>query len=65
MKKILKDTQECGDYSVSIMCENNRAINISKTLVIHLKIQHSPFNNHFLQEQVVDQSDKLEQIPTK
>jgi hypothetical protein len=65
MKQTLKDIKVEYDQPISIICDNTSAINISKNLVMHSKMKHIPIKYHFLREQVVEQSVKLEYIATK
>jgi len=50
---------------IFIKCNNKCVISISKNLVFHSKIKHIPIKYHFHREQVVEQTMKMEYIPTK
>jgi hypothetical protein len=65
MKQTLQDIKVEYDQPISIICDNTSAINISKNLVMHSKMKHIPIKYHFLREQVVEQSVKMEYIATK
>jgi hypothetical protein len=65
MKKTLQDIKIEYDQTISIICDNTSAINISKNHVIHSKPKRIPIKYHFLTEQVVELSIKLEYISTK
>lgn len=65
MKQNIKDLQENGDQPFPIFCDNTFAINIYKNHVMHSKMNCIPIKYHFLQEQFIDQTIRLEYIPTK
>jgi hypothetical protein len=65
MKQTLKDIKVEYDHPISIICDNTSAINISKNHVMYSKTKNIPIKYHFLREQVIEQSVKLEYIPTK
>jgi hypothetical protein len=65
MKQTLKDIKVEYDQTISILCDNTSAINISNNLVMLSKTKHIPIKYHFLREQVTYQNVKLEYIITK
>jgi hypothetical protein len=65
MKKTLQDIEVKYDEPISILCDNTRAISISKNLVMHSKTKHIPIKYHFLWEQGTEKNIKLEYIGTK
>jgi len=65
MKQTLKDIQVEYNQTISILCDNNNAINISKNLVMHSKMKHNPIKYNFLREKVIEQNVQLEYISTK
>jgi hypothetical protein len=65
MKQTLTDIQVEYDKPIPIYCDNTSAISISKNLVMHSKTKHMPIKYHFLQEQVVYNNIKVENVSTK
>jgi hypothetical protein len=65
IKHNIKDIQVPCEQHVSIMCDNNNAINLSKNPIQHSNTKHIPIKYNFLQEQVQDQVVKLEYVPFK
>ena len=52
------------DDLIPIFCDNTSAINISKNLVMYSKRKHIPIKFHFLREQVLNNTIKLEYVST-
>jgi hypothetical protein len=50
MKQTLQDIKIEYKKPISILCENNNAIIISKNPEMHSKKKHIPINYHFLRE---------------
>ena len=65
MKQALKDIQVTYDDPIPILCDNIRAISISKNPVMHCKKKHIPIYYHFLQEHIAEKNTKMEYIGTK
>eukprot|EP00253_Pinus_taeda_P001972 PITA_01972 len=65
MMQTLQDIQITCTPPISILCDNTRAISISKNPVMHSKTKHIPIKYHFLHEQVLEQKVKLEYVPSK
>jgi hypothetical protein len=65
MKQTLTDIQVDYDEPIPIYCDNTRATNISKNLVIHSKKKHISNKYHFLQEQVVEKNIRVEYVGRK
>jgi hypothetical protein len=65
MKQTLKDIKVEYDQTISIICNNTSAINISNNPIMHSKMKHIPIKYHFLREKETRQSVKLEYISTK
>lgn len=64
MKQTLKDFKGVYDEHIYILCDNTSAINISKNLIMHSRINHILIQYHFLREKVVENEVKLEYVPT-
>ena len=62
---MLADIHIHYDVPIPIFCDNTSAISISKNLVMHSKMKHIPIKFHFLREQVLSNSIKLEYVGTK
>ena len=65
MKQTLQDVHVQFSNPIPILCDNTSAISISKNLVMHSKTKHIPIKYHFVREQVLDRTIKLEHIGTK
>jgi hypothetical protein len=65
MKQTLIDIQVEYDELIPIYYDNTSAINISKNPVMHSKMKHIPIKYHFLQEQVVENNNRVEYVGTK
>ncbi len=65
MKKNLQDVHVQSSNSIFILCDNTNAISISRNLVMHSKTKHIPIKYHFVREQVLDKTIKLEHIGKK
>eukprot|EP00253_Pinus_taeda_P028252 PITA_28252 len=65
MMQTLQDFQITCTPPISILCDNTSAIIISKNLVMHSNTKHIPIKYQFLREQVLEQKDKLEYVPSK
>ena len=52
------------DDPIPIFCDNTSAIITSKNLVMHSKTKHIPIKFHFLREQVLNNTIKLEYVST-
>eukprot|EP00253_Pinus_taeda_P003791 PITA_03791 len=61
----LQDFKITCTPAISILCDNTSVISISKNPVMHSKTEHIPIKYHFLREQVLEQKDKLEYVPSK
>jgi hypothetical protein len=65
MKQTLQETQVKYDEPISIFCDNNNAIIISKNPLMHSKTKQIPMKILFLREQVTYKNFKVEYIVTK
>ena len=65
MMQTLQDIHITCTPPISILCDNTRAISISKNPIMHSKTKHIPIKYHFLHEQVLEQKVKLEYVPSK
>ena len=65
MKQMLADIHIHYDDHIPIFCDNTSSISISKNTVMHSKMKHIPIKFHFLQEQVLSNTIKLEYVGTK
>ena len=65
MKHMLADIHIHYDAPIPIFCDNTSAISISKNTVMHSKMKYIPIKFHFLQEQVLSNTIKLEYVGTK
>jgi bifunctional DNase/RNase len=65
MKQNLVDIQVVYDEPILIYCDNTSAINISKNLVMHSKMEHIPIKYHFLREQVAEKNIRVEYVGIK
>ena len=64
MRQILHDYGLSFSYT-PIMCDNTRAINLSKNPVLHSRIKHIEIRHHFLRDHVQHGDIALEFICTK
>ena len=64
MKQMLEDIHVTYDEHIPIFCNNTSAISISKNPVMHSKIKHIPIKFHFLREQVLNNTIKMEYVST-
>jgi hypothetical protein len=65
MKKTLTNIQVEYDEPIPIYCDNTSAINISKNLVMHSKMNHIPIKYYFLREQVAENNIRVDYVGTK
>ena len=62
---MLADIHIHYDDPIPIFRDNTSAISISKNPVMHSKTKHIPIKFHFLREQVLSNTIKLEYVRTK
>ena len=65
MKQTLKDLQIRYDDPITINCDNNSAISISKNPVMHSKTKHIPIKYHFLRDHVTQKVVKIMHVDAK
>ncbi len=65
MKQTLNDVHITFEDSIPIVCDNTSAISISKNPVMHSKTKHIPIKYHFVREQVLNKTMKLDYVGTK
>ncbi len=65
MKQTLNDVQITFEDPILILCDNTSGISISKNLVMHSKTKHIPIKYHFVREQVLNKTIKLDYVGTK
>ena len=65
MKEALKDVNIETKQPITIFCDNNSAISLSKNPVMHSRTKHIPIKYHFLHEQVAEHNIGLEYVNTK
>ena len=64
MKQMLVDIHVTYDDPIPISCDNTSVISISKNPVMHSKTKHIPIKFHFLREQVLNNTIKMEYVST-
>ena len=65
MRQTLEDLIVKYEHPIVINCDNNSAINMSKSPIIHSKTKHIPIKYHYLRELVSQKTMRLEYIDTK
>ncbi len=65
MKQTPQDVHVKCDDPILILCDNISAVSISKNSVMHSKTKHIPIKYHFVREQVLNKTIKLDHIGTK
>jgi hypothetical protein len=65
MKQTLKDIQVEYGEPIPIYCDNTSAISISKSSMMHSKMNHIPIKYHFLREHVAENNIIVEYVGTK
>ena len=65
MKQTLQDVHVKFNDPILILCDNTSAISISKNPVMHSKTKHIPIKYHFVREQVLNNTIKLDHIGMK
>ncbi len=65
MKGTLQDMHVDYNNPFSIPCDNTTDISISKNPVMNSNTKHIPIKYHFVRENVLDKTIKLENIGTK
>jgi hypothetical protein len=65
MKQSLEDSQIRYDDPITINCDKNSSISISKNIVIHSKTKNIPIKYHFLRYQVTQRVVKIVHVDTK
>eukprot|EP00253_Pinus_taeda_P028821 PITA_28821 len=65
MMQTLQDFQITCTPPISILYDNTSATSIPKNPVMHSKTKHIPIKYHFIWEQVLEQKEKLEYVPSK
>ena len=65
IKQLLNGMKEDIAELVTLYCDNTRAINISKNLVMYTKTKHIAIKYHYVRELVQDKEVKMEYVHTK